>query len=157
MPTPDIDEKRATEEIGKLVTLSEDKLIEQLGVRATAIKAQPELGNEIALRTTYNAAAMGPLDEVKEFGRAVLVRWAVELQKLICGNDTADSKDRQKLRDAFGIGKTTGALVLTSGLVAIGCPIAIAPVVAAIVMTRFVGSAVDVFCQKSKGWVESLS
>jgi hypothetical protein len=157
MSTPRIDEKLANEEIGKLVMLSEDKLIEQLGIRAAAIKSQPDLENNIALRATYNAVAMGPLDGVKEFGRAVLIRWAAELQKLICGDDPAASEDRKKLRDAFGIGKTTGALVLTSGLVAIGCPLAIAPVVAAIVMTRFVGSAVEVFCQKSKAWVEGLT
>jgi hypothetical protein len=157
MQAPKFDEKVASAEASRLLGLSEEKLIEQLGIRATAIKSQPQLATEIALRATYDAKAMGPLDGVKEFGRAVLVRWAKELQKLICGDDASSSEDRKKLRDAFGVGKTAGAMLLTSGLVSIGCPLALAPVVAAIVMTRFVGSALDVFCQKSKAWVDELS
>ncbi len=157
MPVHNIDEKAARIELDRLFDLSGDKLIEQLGIRAAAIKSKPDLAIEIALRATYDAKAMGPLDGIKELGRAILVRWSKELQNLICEQDAASSEDRKKLRDAFGVGKTTGAIVLTSGLVAVGCPNAIAPVVAAIVMTRFVGSAVDVFCQKSKVWLDELS
>jgi hypothetical protein len=157
MPTPKIDKKAVDSEAQRLLGLSEEKLIEQLGIRATAIKLRPQLASEIALRATYDAKAMGPLDGVKELGRAILVRWAKELQKLACGDDAASVGDRKKLGDAFSIGKTTGAVLLTSGLVAIGCPLAIAPVIAAIVMTRFVGSVIDVFCQQSQAWVDGLS
>jgi hypothetical protein len=157
MSKPKIDKKKAATEIDRLLGLPEDKLVEELGIRTTAIKLRPALASEIALQATYDAKAMGPLDGLREFGRAVLVRWAKELQKLICGKDAASARDRRKLQDAFGVGKTAGGILLASALVGVGCPPAIAAVVAAIVVSRFVGSAVDVFCQQSKGWIKGLS
>jgi hypothetical protein len=156
MPT-NIDEKALEQEVTGLVELSEDKLFEQLGIRKFATTKDPSLETKLDLRPTYHAVAMGPLDGIKALGRAVLVRWARELQQLICGDDAGSAADRAKLRDAFGAGKVTGAVILSSGLIAIGCPAALAPVVAAIVIARFVGSAINVFCEKSKAWVDELS
>lgn len=153
-----IDETAAKAEIERLLKAQdENALIQELGIRRAAIKADPKRESELALRATYDAAAMGPLDGIIQLGRDVLVQWAKELQKLVCGEGAKDAADRKKLRDAFGVGKTTGALILTSGLIAIGCPVALAPVIAAIVMTRFVGSAADVFCKHSKKWVDELT
>lgn len=151
-----IDEAALQKELEGLVDLSEDKLVEQLGIRKFATTKDPSLESQINLRPTYQAPAMGPLDGIKALGRAVLIRWAKELQQLMCGDDEKSAGERNKLKDAFGVGKVTGALLLSSGLIAIGCPPALAPVVAAIVVSRFVGSAIDVFCEKSKAWVEDL-
>ena len=132
-------------------------MIGQLGTRATAIKLQPDAGN-VGLQASYLVAPVPELlHGVTELGRAVLIEWAKQLQKLVCSDDPASSADRSKLRDAFGIGQTAGAVLLTSGLVGIGCPLGIASVVAAIVMKHFVGSAIDVFCQKSRAWIDGLS
>lgn len=134
-----------------LPTVSEETLIEQLGTRTTAIKSHglPE-GTVITPAAKF-------FHGVTALGRAVLIEWIKQLQLLLCGDDSASTEDRRKLRDAFGIGQTSGAVLLTSGLIGIGCPPAIAPLVAAIVMTRFVGSAVDVFCKKSQTLIDGLS
>ncbi|MCG6204043.1 hypothetical protein LPW26_05305 [Rhodopseudomonas sp. HC1] len=156
MTTP-VDQQAIQSEISNLLGSSEDNLIEQLGIRKFAVTKEPALESDIALRPTFDAQAMGPLDGVKALGRAVLVRWAKELQQLICGTDAASAADRAKLIDAFSASKVVGGVMLASGLIAIGCPAALAPIIAAIVISRFVGSAVEVFCEKSKVWVDELT
>jgi hypothetical protein len=161
-PTLDADLKAAFDttaqsvaeaEVEVLPSLPEQTLIEQVGFWATAIKARPHLANDI---TTSDFVALPTKlrEGVKELGRAVLIEWAEQLHKLVCGEDPASAKDREKLRHAFGIEHIAGTALLTSGLVGIGCPTVLATVVAAIVMKRFVGSAVDVFCQKSRAWID---
>jgi hypothetical protein len=155
--TSKIDQELLEREVTHLVASSEDKLFEQLGIRKFATTKDPSLEPKVDLRPTYAAQAMGPLDGMKALGRAVLVRWAKDLQQLICGDDAKSAEERNKLKDAFGAGKVTGAVLLSTALIGIGCPPALAPVVAAIVVSRFLGSAIEVFCAKSKDWVEQLS
>jgi hypothetical protein len=73
MTKSQIDEKAVAAEVEQLLKIKkEDKLIEQLAVRKKTIEAQPDLADEIAIKATYDVKTIGPLDGLKEFGRAVL-------------------------------------------------------------------------------------
>ena len=155
MSTQPFDQAIFEKEMEQLLKLPQSVQIERLGMRQIAIQNAPSLAADVALSPVYDARSMGPLDGVKELGRAILVKWAKELQELVCGDGAA--ADRAKLRDAFGIGKTGGGMLIATGLIAVGCAPAIAAVVGAIVMTRFVDTGWEVFCAKSKGWVDALN
>jgi hypothetical protein len=66
---------------------------------------------------------------------------------LVCGTGSGDGGDRKKLAEAFGVGGTAVAALITAGLAStFGLAPAIAAVIAAIVVKRFLRPAYEEFC-----------
>ena len=139
----------------RLSHYSEEQLIEELGIRDRAIEADPALAGvadpDIA---PQQITAMGPRETLQIIGHRVLKRWNVEAYRVICGSQRGDVTSRGELRHALGLGDVAATAALTSGLLAIpGMPIALAPVIAAIVIKRFGSPALEEVC---KYWKENL-
>jgi hypothetical protein len=133
--------------LGRLLQSTEDQLYEQLGIRAKAIAANPALAGTFEPNVTYDGAAMGPLDDVREYGRRLVRRWNREAYGLVCGSDSDDAKDRKTLLDAFGGGEVAVASALSALFVAhLGLAPALAAILAALTLKHFFRPAYDEFC-----------
>ena len=121
-----------------LLNADEDTLFEQLGIRATAIQQNLNLGSSFSPEVSYDEAAMGVLDDVRDYGKRIFRRCSVEGYKLFCGDDPEDEEDRKQLADATGISQGQIAALVAGMLVAqLGLAPAIAAIVAAILIKRF--------------------
>lgn len=130
--------EEAAPAVALLLASDESQLYEELGIRAAAIERQPEIAGSFAPPVTYDAAAMGPLDSVRDVGRRIFRLWEASAYGLACGTDASDKEDRQSLTDAFGGKSTTVAALMAALLVShFGMAPAIAAVIAAIVVRRF--------------------
>jgi hypothetical protein len=135
-----------------LLQSSEDQLYEQLGIRAKAIAANPAAAGSYEPSVTYDGAAMGPLDDVRDFGRRLFNRWNREAWNLACSDD--EGSDRKKLLEAFGGGQAAVAATLSGLLVAhFGLAPALAAIVAALALKHFFRPAYQEFCNF---WQEKL-
>lgn len=140
--------------LGRLLQATDDQLFEQLGIRAKAIAANPAAAGSFEPNVAYDGAAMGPLDDVREYGKRLYKRWNREAYKLICGSDKEEITDRQKLLDAFGGGEVAVAAALSGLFVAhLGLAPALAGILAAITLKYFFRPAYDEFCSL---WHEKL-
>ena len=128
--------------------VDEETLYEELGIRAKAIQENPGLSSSFDPAATYDQSTMGILDDVRNYGKRLFRRWSAEGYKLICGDDPEDEEDRKELADAFGLGGNKAASVMAAMLVAqLGLAPAIATVIAAILIKRFVLNPVyEQFC-----------
>lgn len=90
--------------VAKLLESPEDQLYQELGIRARAIAADPSLSGSFEPNVIHDAKLMGPLDDIKDLGRRIFRRWNREAYDLICGGDPVDEKDREKVRNSFGLG-----------------------------------------------------
>jgi hypothetical protein len=138
--------------MNRLLQASEDQLYVQLGICAKAIAANPAVAGSFEPTVTYDGAAMGPLDDVREFGRRLFRRWNREAWNLACSGD--DKADRKKLLDAFGGGQAAVAATLSGLLVAhLGLAPALAAIIAALALKYFFRPAYEEFCTL---WHEKL-
>jgi hypothetical protein len=138
--------------MNRLLQATEDQLYEQLGIRAKAIAANPAAAGSFEPAVTYDGAAMGPLDDVREFGRRLFRRWNREAWNLACSDD--DTADRKKLLDAFGGGQAAVAATLSGILVAhLGLAPALAAIIAALALKYFFRPAYEEFCAL---WLKKL-
>jgi len=139
----------------KLLMADENQLYEQLGMRAKAIAEDPTLCGSFEPEVTYEKAQMGLMDDVREFGKRLFMRWNAEAHKLLCGSDPDEQGDREKLAKAVGLGEISVAGTLAALLVThLGLAPAIAAVVSALAVKRFFRPAYEEFCQT---WKKSLS
>jgi hypothetical protein len=138
-----------------LLEFDESNLIEQLGMRAKSFDSDFRGMENPAMEATYDAKILGPLDEIRKLGSRIAKRWIKELRDIACGTDAGDAEDRKKLQSAFGLTGADLAAALAGFLVAsFGTAAAIATVVAAIIVKRLGGSAMDEFCKASADWVK---
>ena len=138
--------------MNRLLLATEDQLYEQLGIRAKAIAENPAIAGSFDPDVTYDGAAMGPLDDVREFGRRLFRRWNREAYKLICSSE--DTGDRKKMLDAFGVGPAAVAATISGLLVAhLGLAPALAGILAALAIKHFFRPAYEEFCGL---WLEKL-
>ena len=116
--------------VSDLLQSDESQLYEQLGIRVQAIRRDPSISGSFAPQVTYDAAAMGPLDDLRDFGQRFFERFQGQAYNLICGTGQEDSDERKGVLDAFGIGKEEVAAAIAAVLVA---QLAIVPAVASVV------------------------
>ena len=116
--------------VSDLLQSDEGQLYEQLGIRVQAIRRDPSLSGSFSPAVTYDAAAMGPLDDLRDFGQRFFERFQEQAYNLVCGTGQEDSDERKSVIDAFGISKEAVAAALAGLLVA---QLAMAPAVAAVV------------------------
>lgn len=130
--------QKAEPAVAELLGASEESLFQQLGIRAMALKQNPELSGNFASSADYLERDMGTLDDIRDYGKRFFRRWNVEAFKLVCGTDPEDAEDRKKLADAFGLGEGRLASLIAAMLVAqLGLAPAVAAVIAVIVLKRF--------------------
>jgi hypothetical protein len=138
-----------------LLDYDESNLIEQLGMRAKSFEVDFSGMEQPAMKPTYDAKVLGPMDEIRKLGLRIAKRWIKELRDIACGAEADDKEDRNKLQSAFGLTGSDLAAALAGFLVAcFGTAAAIATVVAAIIVKRLGGSAMDEFCKTSAEWLE---
>lgn len=141
-------EKRAAPAMQKLLQSDADQLFAELGLRQKAIQADPSQAGRFETTATYDAAFAGPLDVLKEIGKAFFDRVGKDLYALVCGEDPENAEERKKLRDAIGGGQATFAAALAAiGVSWFGWAPAIAAVIAALVVKLFFKNALDATCQ----------
>jgi hypothetical protein len=146
---------KAKPAVSKLIEGDEDQLFEELGIRARAIGASPEVSGSFDPVVEFDEVAMGPLDAVADLGRRIYRRWEGEAHKLVCGGEGEDKEERQALQAAFRVDSATVASLIAAGLVSyFGLAPAIAAVVAAIIAKRFFRPVYEEFCA---AWSERLA
>jgi hypothetical protein len=130
--------------VDELLLENEDELLEQLGRRAHAIEGPAALDDQFDFDVSFDLS--GARDAFRQLGARIYQRWEREAFGLVCGAGS-DGADREKLADAFGVGGTAVAAMITAGLAsAFGLAPAIAAVIAAIVVKRFLQPAYEEFC-----------
>jgi hypothetical protein len=141
--------------VASLIESDESQLYEQLGIRARAIEQNPAVAGSFDPPVTFDAAAMGPIEDIRNLGIRIFRRWEKEAYGLACGKSADEAADRKAIGEAFGIGVTAVAALITTALVnAFGLAPAIAAVIAAIIVKRFFRPAYQEFCEF---WGERLS
>ena len=131
----------------QLVDSDEIQLLEELALRDQAIKVDPANANRANLVVDREDPSMNLKESLQVLGRRVLARWNREAYTLVCGSDSAEVKSREELRKAFGLGDAAAAAALTPLVMAIpGMPLALAPVLAALMIKRLAAPALDEFC-----------
>jgi hypothetical protein len=147
--------EQAEPAVKKWLDADEDTLFEQLGIRAKAIQVNPSVSSSFSPEVTYDQAAMGFLDDVRDYGKRVFRRCSAEGYKLFCGSDPEDEEDRKQLADAFGISETKVAAVVAGILVAqLGLAPAIAAIVGAILIKRFlIKPGYQLSCEKWRAYL----
>jgi hypothetical protein len=140
--------------VEKLLQSPEDQLFAELGLRGKAIADDPAVAGQFDPDISYDAEFAGPMDALKEFGQRYFDKVNRQVYDLVCGDAKESQEDRSKLRDAFGMDKTTFAAVLGGVLVSsFGWAPAIAAVVAALVVKIFFRPGYELACQM---WREKL-
>jgi hypothetical protein len=133
--------------VEKLDAMDEDSLYLQLGSRLTAISRSPEGSEKFDMPLGPDLVAYGPLDTLKELGRKFFQRWNQAAYNLMCGGSADDASLRQRLSDAFGLGKDAVIATLAASLVAyFGLAAGLAGVIAAIAVKLFFRPGYQAMC-----------
>jgi hypothetical protein len=134
--------------VEQLMQSDEDQLYVELGVRTHAIRQNPSLAGSFNPAVSYNAALMGPMDDIRAFGRSFFDRLGRDCYSLVCGEKAVDAEERNKLQKAFTLGKTEVAAGIAGLLVAhLAIAPAIAAVLAALVVKLFFRNAHAAMCE----------
>ena len=128
----------------------ESALIELLGIRAKSIERDPSIAGNFSAKVTYDAKFLGPLDDIKALGLRILNRWNKELFNIVCGSSKDDEEDRTKIISAFSLSEGAAIAALIPVLTGLGLAPALAAILAAIIVKRFLGSAAETLCEAWK-------
>lgn len=146
---------QARPEIEKLMQSDVNQLYEELGIRVKAYKNDLTVGTSFSPQVAYTAELMGPMDDLRLFGKEFFQRVNRQAYELICGNALTDKKDRARLEEAFKIGPTDVAAYLAVLLVGhFGLAAGAAAVVAALIMKLFFKPGQEAMC---KVWSTKLA
>lgn len=132
-----------------LLAMSEDTLYEKLAMRVESIKEEPLEAGKFDAREVDPSKHAGWAGDLLSLGMRIFNRWNREAHALICGSDPEDDEQRTEVSKAFDADDVnvavaaciSGLLVTTFGLAP-----AIAAVVAAIIVKRFLKGAYEEFC-----------
>jgi hypothetical protein len=132
--------------IEKLEESDVNQLYEELGIRLKAITANPSLAGSFDPNVTYSAPLMGPLDDVKLFGKKFFEKMSGEAYGLVCGGGLTP-EEQKKFTEALGnkvdFGSWLAAILVAHWAIA---PAA-AAVVAALVVRLFFKPAHSAMCE----------
>ncbi len=124
------------------------QLYEQIGILSRAIGRDPALAGSVEPSVVYDRAEMGLKEDVLVLGQRVYRRWNREAYDLLCSSTTTGEIDRRELANAFGISDVAVAAILAGLIVTnFGLAPAIATVIAALVVKRFMRPAYEEFCE----------
>jgi hypothetical protein len=141
-------DQMARHAVEQLLQSDEDQLFEELAIRNKAILKDPGLAGSFSPKASYDAALMGPMDDLRKFGRIFFSRLNRDCYNLVCGGEQLDSQEREKVANAFGVGKTEVAAAIAGIMVAhFAIAPAIAAVVAALIVKLFFRNAHGAMCE----------
>jgi hypothetical protein len=136
----------------KLLAQDENQLYAELGRRLTAMQANPAFSASFAPELPLGLESQGATEDLKAFGQRFFARVNVQAFQMICGKDAPTIEDREKVIDAFGVGKDAVAAAVAALLVSqLGIAPAIASVVAALIIRVFFKPVYDSMCETWKG------
>jgi len=139
--------KITDQQISELLQSDEDQLLEQLGMRSAVVSRDVTRSADFQLSVkAADIAAMGIKDDMKVVGGKIVRRWNRSAYELACGTDPDDSRSREDLQKALGIGEGAAIAALTAGLIGIGLMAALAPLIATIIVKKFFNPAYGEFC-----------
>ena len=145
---------KAQPAIAALIDRDEETLYQELGARVRAMSVNPALGGAFdpglpAIET------LGPIDEIRSFGRRVFKHASKEAYGVACGDDPEYADERGKLKAAFALGKDAAAAALAVFLVGtLGLAAAVAAVVATLLIKIGFNSVYETTCDL---WKEKVS
>ncbi len=129
-------------DINALLDADEDTLFETLGTSVDAAVDHPKVQKYLP------PEPMGPAEDLKAFGRSFWRRLSGDAYKLVCGNDAASEPERQKVVDAFALGREAVVAALTTALAtSLGLPATITAAVAVIAVRLFFRNAHGAMCE----------
>jgi hypothetical protein len=138
----------------QLMREDEDKLYLELGRRLRAMQQVPSLGGSFSPSIDTGLEPLGPAEDLEKFAHRFFDRINIQAYNLVCGKEAEDTEERQRVIDAFDIGKDAVAAAVAGLLIIqIGMAPAIAPVVAAIIIRLFFKPALGAMCDV---WKEKL-
>ncbi|MBY5898021.1 hypothetical protein HFN45_32470 [Rhizobium leguminosarum] len=124
-----------------------DRLFENLGKSMRVMSLAPETAGQFEVNLNTNVETLGPLDGLRDFGRSYFTKVEAQIHHLICSAD--DEHDRDKLAEAFGLGREAVAAALAGLLVSsLGIAPLIAVALAPIVIKIFFESAQQAMCEQ---------
>lgn len=134
-------------EIQRLLQSDVDQLTEQLGMRiAVATRDFAKAAELYPKNVAADVLTMGIKDDLKELGKRVVRRWERSAYEIMCDADPDDTKARNDLKSALGLGEAAAIGALSTALIGIGLMPALAPVLAAILVKKFFNPAYGEFC-----------
>jgi hypothetical protein len=141
-------DEMALQAVKRLLESDPDQLFEELAIRNNAIQKDPALAGSFSPEASYDAAFMGPMGDLRDFGRIFFTRLNRDCYNLVCGSSQADAQEREKVASAFGLGKTEVAAAIAAVMVVnFGTAPAIAAVVASLVVKLFFRNAHGAMCE----------
>lgn len=124
-----------------------------LGMIEKEIERDPAAKETAFLEPKYEGTAMGPLDDLKRLGLRILKRWNKELNQLVCGGKSDDSKDRQAILNSLGLGEAAMIAAVAGALLSLGVFAPLAAAMAPLIVKRFIAPAKDELCE---AWGEAI-
>ena len=147
------DVSEVVDEANRLAKKDEASLEVLLGMRARAIEENPKLQDDVDFEPEYDQGMMGPLDDVRALGRAILRRWNKDLYGLVCGKRTAIEKERAAILSALNLGETAVIGAVATALLSLGVLPPIAAAAAPLIVKVFIWPAKDELCIS---WAEAI-
>lgn len=131
--------------VADMAQLDDDQLYQQLALRVQALAADYERAGDLRLEVSYQPELMGPLDDLAEFGRRFFERFNRDAYDLVCSS--AEAEERQKVRQAFGIGReAVGGAIVALLVTHLALAPAVATVVAALIIRLFLENSYEAMC-----------
>ena len=118
------------------------------------MESDPSIAGDLSPKVTYDAKFLGPLDDIKALGLRILHRWNKELFGIVCGSSADYQADRTKILNALTLSEGAAIAALIPVLTTLGLAPTLAAVLAAIVVKRFLGTAMETLCDAWKKQIE---
>jgi Flp pilus assembly protein TadB len=145
-------EATAAPAVASLQERQDAELYQELALRVKGVYHNPASAGDVDAVVEYDAALMGPLDDLQEWGRRFFNRFIPDAYNLVCG--ASDAGEREKVQQAFSIGPEAVGGAIAGVIVAqFGLAPAAAAVVAALIMRLFFRNAYNAMCEV---WKEKL-
>jgi hypothetical protein len=134
--------------VAALDPLDDEQLFAELGTRLQINAREPQLSGQFTVAAApKQLEALGPIEDLRNFGKRFFARVNRQAYGLVCGADPENQADREQLADALKLGKEAFAATLTSLLMAyLGLAPLIAPVVAMLIVRLFFHPAYGAMC-----------
>jgi hypothetical protein len=133
----------------------DELLFAELGRLARQLAAEPSRAGNLAAGPAVTAEAAVPeglFGDLALLGRRIFNRVRREFADLLCGTGEEDVADRERLRDAFGLGGDALTAAIASVLIsAFGLAPAAATIIAALLLRRVVMPTVEETCVRVRG------
>jgi hypothetical protein len=145
----------------ELLELDEEELELLLGTRMKAIEENPEIQGFFQPSVSY-AESFGSKEAVVRVARKMVDRLHMQAYLFVCGTDPEDEQARTDILDALKISSGAAVAALATALISgLGVAAALAGVVAALIIKRFVQPTIkegyNAMCKEWKVQIPDMS